>query len=288
MNRRYFAYGSNLDEQDWHRWCGDKGFREGLLRPLFKAWLPDRALAFTRWSSARAGGVLDVRPSRGHVVEGCVFEVAEGGWDALARKEGSPKHYCPLDTEVLTADGMAHPVRTFEVVPADRKHFVEPDESYLKVVRAGYRTFAIPETALHAAATDVPSPALLANVFVYGTLMRGESRSEVLAGIAGSAPVAGRVPGRVHDLGAFPGWRPHDANGAWVTGELHGAVDASILEALDRIEGFPGFDTPGGLFRRRIVHVDATERRQERAWIYALAGDGDHPRIESGDWRARR
>jgi len=156
MSRRYFAYGSNLDERDWHRWCNKNGFGEGLLRPLFKAWLPDRSLAFTRWSKARAGGVLDVLPARGHAVEGHVFEVADGGWDALARKEGSPKHYCPLDIEVVTADAVAHAVRTFEVVPADRKRFVEPNERYLEVVRAGYRAFAIAEAALDAAATDAP------------------------------------------------------------------------------------------------------------------------------------
>jgi hypothetical protein len=99
---RYFAYGSNLNLQDWHRWCGANGFREGLLRPLFSAWLPDRCLAFTKWSDVRQSGVLDIQPGRGHLVEGFVFEVEDDGWDALARKEGSPKAYCPLDTEVLT------------------------------------------------------------------------------------------------------------------------------------------------------------------------------------------
>ncbi len=286
MTRRYFAYGSNLDEQDWHRWCGENGFREGMLRPLFKAWLPDRSLAFTRWSKGRNGGVLDVLPARGHVVEGYVFEVADGGWDALAQKEGSPRYYCPLDTEVLTPDGMAHAVRTFEVVPSERKRFIEPNASYVNVVRAGYRTFGISPTALDAAATDAPPPSLLGSIFVYGSLMRGESRSAVLADVAGSVAVAARVPGHLHDLGAFPGWRPTADERAWVAGELHGPIDASIVEALDRIEGFPGFDTLGGLFRRRMITVETSERA-ERAWMYALAGDADYPRIASGDWRAR-
>ena len=287
MNRqRYFAYGSNLDLQDWHRWCGERGFREGLLRPLFKAWLPDRCLAFTRWSGVRQSGVLDIPPARGHLVEGFVFEVDGDGWDALAQKEGSPKAYCPLDTEALTVDGTAHSVRTFEVVPGRRQRFVAPNEAYVKIVRAGCRAFGLAEAALDAAAADAPAPSSLAGVFVYGTLMRGQSRSGVLAAVPGTSVVAGRVPGQLFDLGAFPGLRPDPGSEARVVGELHRPIDGPILEVLDRIEGFPGFDVPGGLFRRRILAVETADHRAERAWAYALAVDREYPRIETGAWQA--
>jgi hypothetical protein len=59
----------------------------------------------------------------------------------------------------------------------------------------------------------------------------------------------------------------------WVAGELRGPVDGSILELLDRIEG-SGFDAPGGLFRRRLVTVEAADHRVEHARVHALAGDG--------------
>ena len=235
----------------------------------------------------RKSGVLDIQPARGHVVEGFVFEVEGNGWDALAQKEGSPTSYCPLDTEALTLDGMAHAVRTFEVVPGQRKRFVPPAESYLNVVRAGYRKLGVAETALDAAAADAPAPSSLASVFVYGTLMRGESRSGVLADVPGPLVVAGRVSGHLFDLGDFPGLRPEPSSGARVVGELHRPIDGSILEVLDRIEGFPGFDVPGGLFRRRILTVDTPDHRAERAWAYALVVDREYPRIESGDWRAK-
>jgi gamma-glutamylcyclotransferase (GGCT)/AIG2-like uncharacterized protein YtfP len=288
MKQRSFAYGSNLNLHDWHRWCGANGFREGLLRPLFTALLPDRSRGFTRWSSTRRSGVLDVQPARGHPVEGVVFAVEDNGWDALDRKEGAPKAYRALDLEALTVDGLAHRVRTFEVVPGRRERFVEPDAHYLGIVRDGYRAFGISATALDAAAVDGSAPSSLASLFAYGTLMRGESRAAVLADLPGSLVAAGRVPGQLVDLGNFPGLRPDASRKAWVVGEVHRPVDGLVLEALDRIEGFPGFELPGGLFRRRIVDLGSAADRMERAWTYVLVTDRAFPNVQSGDWRAHR
>jgi gamma-glutamylcyclotransferase (GGCT)/AIG2-like uncharacterized protein YtfP len=288
MNRRYFAYGSNLDFADWHRWCRRHGLREGLLQPLFRAFLPDRALAFTRRSDVRRGGVLDVVHRPGHLVEGVVFAVAAEGWGALERKEGAPVHYRAIDTEVLTGDGIGHAVRTFEVVPGNRVPHVEPHADYLAVVRQGFRAFGLATEALDAAATGEPPASLLANVFTYGTLMRGESRGGVLGDEPPAAVAECRAPGRLFDLGDYPGMRPAPRRRAWVVGELRSEVDGSALEALDGIERFPGFGEPGGLFRRRLTEVGVADGRIERAWVYMLANEPDAPRIASGDWRARR
>jgi gamma-glutamylcyclotransferase (GGCT)/AIG2-like uncharacterized protein YtfP len=288
MSRRYFAYGSNLDLPDWHRWCREHRLREGLLHPLFTAVLPDRALAFTRRSVARSGGVLDIAPARGRWVEGVVFAVDEDGWRALERKEGAPSHYRSVDAEALSFDGEAHPVRTFEVVPGQRERFVAPSPEYLRVVRDGYRAFGITTTTLDAAAADTAPDPVLATVFVYGTLMRGECRGTVIGEGPGADVSRGRIPGQLFDLGEYPGWRPDSRREAWVVGELRTGITASLLDELDRIEEFPGFDRPGGLFRRRVVEVELGEGRSERAWVYVLADDGTCPRIESGDWRAHR
>jgi hypothetical protein len=143
MTNLYFAYGSNLNSLDWHTWCREKGYAEELLRPLFPAVLPDRALAFTVHSSRRNGGVLDVVPTTGHLADGMVFEVQDGGWEALDEKEGAPAFYCRLETEALTWDGQAHSVRTYEVAPWNRKKFVRPGTAYLEVVREGCQAFGI-------------------------------------------------------------------------------------------------------------------------------------------------
>ena len=287
MNASYFAYGSNLNEADWHDWCRTNGFPQNLLRPRFDAFLPDRALGFTRLSSIRGGGVLDVVPRRGHLVHGVVYEVMEGGWDALARKEGAPAAYQPFDTDALTPDGLAHRVRTFEVVPARRVRFVVPSAAYLDVVRTGYRVHSIDVDALEAAARGQPVAPGLASVFTYGTLLRGESRAAAFDDDRHTT-VAGRVPGRLFDLGEYPGLVPEPSRRAWVAGEIRGPVDAGLLGSLDEIEEFPGYDVADGLYRRRIVDVETGGRATTRAWIYVLGDAGEAPLIAGGDWRAHR
>ncbi len=287
MNRRYFAYGSNLNLADWHRWCGENGFREGLMRPLFRAWLPDRRLAFTRYSTARQGGVLDILPARGHLVNGLVFAVDEDGWRALERKEGAPRWYEPCDTEVLTPDGLAHPVRTFEVAPASRQRFVVPKAKYLDLVLAVCREFGISTQATAAAATNEVEEPAIKSLFVYGTLMRGEARSALLADRSGVFTPS-RVCGSLHDLGSYPGLTPEPSSKRWVFGEIHGGVGAEQLAMLDGVEGFPGFEVPGGLFRRRMIDTHGVDGQTLRAWVYVASSVGGRPRIESGDWRVHR
>ena len=287
MNASYFAYGSNLDLGDWHRWCRTHGFREGLLRPRFAAFLPDRALGFTRASTARGGGVLDVVPRRGHLVHGVVCTVEVGGWEALACKEGAPAAYQTFDTDALTPDGLAHRVRSFEVVPATRARFVAPSAAYLDIVRTGYRAQSLAVDALDAVARDDAQPPHLAAVFTYGTLLRGESRAAAFDDDR-HATVAGRVNGRLFDLGEYPGMLPDPGRAAWVVGEIRSPVDAALLGKLDVIEEFPGYEVEGGLYRRRIVDVAVPDGGTVRAWTYVVGDAAGAPEITSGDWRAHR
>lgn len=284
MTNRYFAYGSNLNTQDWHRWCRERGFPEGLLHPLFPAFLPDRGLAFTVHSSSRQGGVLDIVPRLGHLVEGVVFEVAEGGWAALDQKEGAPSFYRALDMEVLTFDGEAHPVRTYEVLPHLRRSHVQPSEAYLATVRKGYEAHSLSPRHLETAAQGKIADAALNNLFAYGTLMRGECRFHVLAAQVEVALLA-ESRGVLQDLGAYPGMQL-DAEGLhWVQGDFFKLSNLSVLADLDRIEGFPGFTAAGGLFRRRLTDVGMTDGRVRPAWVYVLAEEGGADPILSGSWR---
>ena len=85
----YFGYGSNLDREDFEAWCREKKIEpRGLLKPVGPAFLPDRELAFTIESPSRKCGVLDIRPQRGALVEGVLFELGDEGLKALDRKEG--------------------------------------------------------------------------------------------------------------------------------------------------------------------------------------------------------
>ena len=91
------------------------------------------------------------------------------------------------------------------------------------------------------------SPA--ASLFVYGTLLRGLSRAQVLRGATFLGP--GMVQGRLFDLGQYPGLRP--GNGL-VVGEVW-QVDAAMLTRIDRIEDYNPRDPSGSLYRRVDIPV---------------------------------
>ena len=75
----YFAYGSNLNINDFEQWCLSRGYPAGLLTPVGRASLRDFELSFGYHSSSREGGVLDIREGRGRLVPGVIFEVAVEG-----------------------------------------------------------------------------------------------------------------------------------------------------------------------------------------------------------------
>ena len=102
-DRFYFAYGSNLNAEDWQAWCRRSGFSPDLLEFRTVAYLPDWELVFDYRSSSRNGGALDLKERIGQLTAGAVFEVAPGGWKALDSKEGAPNYYRQEDTTALYA-----------------------------------------------------------------------------------------------------------------------------------------------------------------------------------------
>lgn len=273
----YFAYGSNLYRE---------ALPAGLLRPVGPAWLPDRAVAFTKLSKRQQGGVLDVVPRRGAYACGALFEVGPEAWAVLDAKEGPS--YEVLDLTVLTPDGEARPARTYAVRPDKRRPFVAPSEAYLARVREGLATFGHDAEALEAAAQGTegaPNNAL----FVYGTLMRGESRYPVLSRAGVATALLAETQGRLLDLGSYPGLVELGAE-ASVQGDfvvLEAATEA-LFEALDAVEGFHGYGQPGLGFERRLVWVHVGDGRLRLAWTYVHRGQPGAPVIASGDWRAHQ
>jgi gamma-glutamylcyclotransferase (GGCT)/AIG2-like uncharacterized protein YtfP len=112
-------------------------------------------------------------------------------------------------------------------------------------------------------------------IFVYGSLLRGESNHERLAGArflgeARSAPSFSLV-----DLGAYPGLVR--GGGRVVHGEVY-VVPPALLVKLDAFEGHPR------LYRRRRILLE------DGRWVeaYLLAKAPPAPvHIESGRWRDR-
>ena len=62
QNRLYFGYGSNLDWDDWKRFCMERGADPHGLMEREPAWLLGHHLKFHYYSSGRGGGAADVVP----------------------------------------------------------------------------------------------------------------------------------------------------------------------------------------------------------------------------------
>lgn len=284
----YFGYGSNLNAGDWRRWCEERGDGDlaDRLRHVGPATLPDRRLGFTRHSSVRGGGVLDVVPARGHVVEGEVFEADEAVQDLLDAKEGAPWAYRRIPVTVFRDDGQAVEAFTYEVPPDRRLRHVDPAPGYLDIVLDGYENHGIPVTTLRAAAAGKAAESAVQAFFVYGTLMRGESRFPAIHRHRICGALLADAPGRLVSLGSWPGLVEGEG---CVHGELLRVANVTgAVEDLDFIEGFRGFGANGSLFVRILIDVHVGDGRIRRCWSYRYAGsDGGEP-IAGGDWRRHR
>lgn len=110
-------------------------------------------------------------------------------------------------------------------------------------------------------------------VFVYGTLLRGEVNHHLLAGAQFLGPHRTLPCFALYLLGAYPG--AVRGGHCALVGEIYG-VDRAGLRRLDRLEDYPR------LYDRRLLPSPYGQ-----AWIYLYRGAlRDRPVIPGGDWRA--
>lgn len=279
----YFAYGSNLDDENWSAWCNHEGYDPRSIEPLGPAWLPDYELVFHYQSRLRKGGALDIRPRRGTAVAGALFRVND--WEALDAKEGvSGSYYQRLPVTALTHDGNAHRATTYTVCDARVGEFVPPGPEYRAMVSRGLSRFGHDHEAFLVAAEGRSPAASPSMLFTYGTLMRGQRGHALIEPRVrcahGPAHVAGASLVRVD-------WYPGLVLGSdgTVRGELY-EIDGigTLLQELDIYEEFLGYEDPQSLYRRSLLNVVADEG-PALAWTYVFLGDSDSlPRVSSGFW----
>ncbi|MFD0678492.1 MULTISPECIES: gamma-glutamylcyclotransferase family protein [unclassified Paenibacillus] len=117
------------------------------------------------------------------------------------------------------------------------------------------------------------------SVFVYGTLLVGESNHHVVAPHLLEVE-AGAVLGELYGCGSYPavviGGGSHVVHGEWLT------VTEEGLSAMDVLEEYygPGADND---YERVWVH-DAFTKRE--GWIYVWLEPRGNDRIKEGSWRA--
>lgn len=88
----------------------------------------------------------------------------------------------------------------------------------------------------------------------------------------------GHAPGRLLDLGPYPGLVPGPGR---VRGEVYRLEQSELLDRLDRQEGYD--------FERRRTVVTLDDGRRARAWVYRYRGPRREARpVAGGDWRRAR
>lgn len=122
---------------------------------------------------------------------------------------------------------------------------------------------------------DAPTP-----LFVYGTLLRGLSRAQMLRGSGFLGPAL--APGQLFDLGTYPALCPGPGQ---VVGELY-AVDANTLQRIDRVEGFDPRHPEASLYHRVVLPVRPFFGEMHAAATYLYPHDPRPAlRIGHGDYR---
>ncbi len=144
MTRVYFAYGSNLCEEQMRARC--PGARRGA-----RAKLHHHALVFGGFSPRWQGAVASVVRHRGGWVEGLLYQLTAADVVALDRHEGVPYAYEKVERLVVDEHGSRRRAFTY-VQPADTfEAWTPPTEYFVQIWRA-YQRLGFDRGALAAAA----------------------------------------------------------------------------------------------------------------------------------------
>lgn len=289
----YFGYGSNLDAQNWREFCARHNANAGSMRPVGPAMLPDCELVFNYRSVLRPGGALNIRERKGQFVHGALFEVSDHGWGVLDLKESvAAGCYQRIAHMAITPGGKTTPVVTYQVTRQRTEGFVPPSDAYSKIVRRGLADFGLPSHQYEQAAINDGARKEVDGIFVYGTLMHGQSRHDAIRQHQPHAQQPAHAPGRLHATVAdYPMLDlDHGDAEARVRGEVFRFPDTGpVLESLDRIEDFHGYSRDGHEYVRTLLEVAAGNGECGLAWTY-VAGKRSMmgERIASGCWRTHR
>jgi gamma-glutamylcyclotransferase (GGCT)/AIG2-like uncharacterized protein YtfP len=126
------------------------------------------------------------------------------------------------------------------------------------------------------------------HLFVYGTLLPDRARGAMRELIGQLRPLGtASLPGRLYDLGAFPGAVLSDEVVTRVQGQVFELpADPALLAALDAYEGFDPGRPEASLFVRAGRTVRLADGSTLSCWVYVYNDNpGDAPLIEGGDYR---
>ncbi len=134
-HKYYFAYGSNMDEEDLKKWCNEKSKPFPQLKLLGTACLENYQLVFNYYSSRRAGGAANLMESQNSRVYGLLFEMSDNDWKTIGEKEGSPQYYAEIIITVKHIHDTIPDVITYKVVKDKEKtDHQKPTQYYMELI----------------------------------------------------------------------------------------------------------------------------------------------------------
>ncbi len=286
----YFAYGSNLDDKDWARFCDKHSIPADCISPIGPAFLPDHELIFNVYSSTRGGGALNIKERLGSYVSGALFEVEDLGWRTLDMKEGvAERIYRRIDKSVIVPNGSTINAVTYEVLPESQSDFIAPTALYIEAVRRGLRRFNLSNTRLNAAATDQRLPDAATGIFTYGTLMSGECRHSKVESLhfihQTDASALGLLYASAFDYPMMD--ISENKTPKSIIGELFYFSDLSqAIAELDQVEGFSGFGVSHNEYDRTLIPVTPRHEAPTLSWCYVARDLSSATKeIMSGSWK---
>ena len=128
-------------------------------------------------------------------------------------------------------------------------------------------------------------------LFVYGTLLsrsRDRIGRDMRRRLQRSCLVRrpARVPGKLYDLGGYPGWVEQAEGGLIVRGELLLLRDAADVFAwLDPYENYDPATPEEGEYIREVTLVAVASEYWQKAWVYRYRGEQkQHRLLQAGTW----
>lgn len=143
---QYFAYGSNMDEEDLNRWCEECGYPKVTFLRVLPAKLNNYVLSFNYFSISRNGGAANIMESKKDAIYGLLIELKDEDIHIIRKKEGFPNNYTEINVSVKTFDNiLVENVKTYKVVKQrERKDFVPPTKYYLGLIIKNAKKYKFP------------------------------------------------------------------------------------------------------------------------------------------------
>ena len=123
---------------------------------------------------------------------------------------------------------------------------------------------------------------MVSHIFVYGTLRSEARHPQSLFNDKTKLVGPAKVPGKVYDIGPYPGAKLGGDHNHMV-GELYEIISDELIPDLDRYEGYYEGDDVNSLFIRRVIEVDGVP-----AYFYEYNREPKSSFIRSGDWIAHK